>query len=336
MGISPLLDIASGLFGKKTKTETIQPTQAELQQQKLGMDYNSYLQRILSGYNSQETPYDPGQAYTGQLSSSATPAENTTQALLQRFLGSSLTGPLYDQAAGQISDTLIGKYANPATSPYIQSISDLAQRQLSNSIDQSHAQLGARGNYFSSESVANDRRLIGDTLANLQGVIGNFVNNERGRQFDAVPLAQSLDQYKNVTIPGLQMQAGSTIGSLGRILDQANLDRQYNEYKRQQEGKQTGIQNVAQAYNPQSASYRPYDITTQKNNAFGNIVDIINGAFSATGGGGNRGIGSPVPNQPVYGGTGSFSNTAPYSTPNVSGGFDLSSIIKLLPMLLGG
>lgn len=277
--IPGIASVVGGLFGKKDKKgETI--SQVPLQptnQQMLGDELSKYFLKMVQGFGSQENPFQPGQAYSGQLSAGATPSENTSQALLQKFLQGGLTGGLYDQAAGQISDTLSGKYANPAQSPYIQAITDLANRNLSGQIDQSRAGSGARGNFFSTAATGQENKLRGDTLANLNAVIGDFVNQERGRQFSAVPIAQQLDQYKNVNLPLSQIEAGSTFGSLGRTLEQADYERQYQEFLRQR-GEKTGALNMAQGQAGMSVPYGIKDFTspnTQTNNSLGSIMDII-------------------------------------------------------------
>lgn len=294
--IPAIASLAGGLFGKKTKEgSTTNLNQVPLMpegQQKLGDELSRYFMNMVQGFGNQNNPFTPGQAYTGQMSAGATPSENNSQAILQKFLQGGLTGGLYDQAAGQVSDTLSGKYANPAQSPYIQAITDLAGRNLNDQIDQSRAGAGARGNFFSTASGAQENKLRGDTLANLNAVIGDFANQERGRQFSAVPLAQQLDQYKNVNLPLSQIEAGSTFGSLNRTLEQADYERQYQDFLRQR-GEKTDALGMAQGQYQSNTPYgiKDYSLTSpniQSNNTLGSIMDIIGKLnFSSMGGSGS-------------------------------------------------
>lgn len=283
--------IGSSFFGKKNKkgsTFSQVPMQSQGQQQ-LGDQLSKYFSSMF-GQGGGLANYQPGQAYTGQLSAGATGAENNAQALLQKYMQGSGTGDLFKQASGQISDTLSGKYSNPITSPYIQAMSDLSNRNLSGQIDQSRAGAGARGNFFSSQAAQGENRLRGDSQATMNAVIGDWTNQERGRQFDAAQIGQQFDEYQNQTIPLNQINAGSTYGALGRNLQQADYERQYQDFLRQR-GEQNGAIGQAQQHFGQQIPYGTMNYTepnSQQNNTFGSIMDIIgklNGAnFGGQGG----------------------------------------------------
>ncbi len=280
-----------GLFGKSNKkgsTFSQVPMQSQGQQQ-LGDQLSKYFSSMF-GQGGGLANYQPGQAYTGQLSAGATGAENNAQALLQKYMQGSGTGDLFKQASGQISDTLSGKYSNPITSPYIQAMSDLSNRNLSGQIDQSRAGAGARGNFFSSQAAQGENRLRGDSQANLNAVIGDWTNQERGRQFDAASIGKQFDEYQNQTIPLNQINAGSTYGALGRNLQQADYERQYQDFLRQR-GEQSGAIGQAQQHFGQNVPYG--NMTSQEpdyqtNNTFGSIMDIL-GKLNGTNFGGQGG-----------------------------------------------
>lgn len=179
--------------------------------------------------------YTPGSPYTGNLNFAGSPTTQEQSSLdqLTKLLGQPGTGSLFDQASGQISDTLAGKYADPNQSPYIQAMTKIAQNQLNDQITQERGQRGARGTYYTTAGVNAEDLLRGRTLDNLQGVIGNFAQNERQNQLGAASTAQQLDQYKNMTVPLQKIAAGQTYGSLTRTIQQANLESQYQDYLRQ-------------------------------------------------------------------------------------------------------
>lgn len=293
--MADLLTTLSGLFGKKNKPGQQYNLQPMMPQNQLGTGnaLGSWYMNALNGMN-----YTPGQTYNGKLSAGPTSQENYSLSMLDNLLRGGGTGDLFNQASQQISDTLSGKYANPANSPYIQAITELSNRNLSNQLDQSRAASGARGNFFGTSSLRDESRLRGDTLANLNAVIGDFANTERGRQYDAASIAQQFDKYKNMDVPLSLINAGQTYGSLGRTLEQADLERQYQDFLRQR-GEQQGVLSGAQNYYGTSV---PYGIqnwqgpSTQVNNTFGNVMDILGalrdgGIFGGGGGGQTSGGG---------------------------------------------
>lgn len=280
-----------GLFGKKNsggESVSLQPqkTQGQLD---VGNSLGDYFLKALQNMN-----YSPGASYGGPFTASATPLENTSLAALERLLAGGGSGQLLNQAGQQLSDTLSGKYANPAQSPFIQGITSLANRNLSNQLNDSRASSAARGNYFSSSALQRENDLRGDTLANLNAVIGDFTNQERNRQFQAAPIAQQLDQYQNLALPLALIESGTGYGSLNRTIQQADYERQYQDFLRQR-GEQQGAISGAQGY---FGTNIPYGINNfnapvqQQNNTLGNIMSLI----SQLNYGGLSGSASPIQN----------------------------------------
>lgn len=203
--------------------ETLMPSW----QRALGSDLSGWVRKYLQ-------MYEPGKPYEGKLSvTDPTSYEKTGLNQLGTFLEKPPTGDLYSSAKGHIMDTLGGKFSDPATSPFIQSISKLAGQNLQDAITTARGQRGARGTYFTKAGIQEESRLSERTQNALNAVIGDFQNQERGRQITAAPIAQSLDQYGELTAPLQKMAASQTLGSLPRILEQADLERQYADFKRQ-------------------------------------------------------------------------------------------------------
>ena len=190
--------------------------------------------------------YTPGQSYGGNLSVTAPSMfEQTGLGILGNTLSKPATGDLYSSAKNNIMDTLSGKFADPATSPFIQAATQLSKQNLQDQITTERGQRGARGTYFTRAGIDAEGRLGERTQNNLNAIIGDYINQERGRQQQAVPMAQGLEQYA-MDAPLKQVGASQTLGSLPRMLEQSQLDRMYQDYTRQR-SELAGIPNVGQS-----------------------------------------------------------------------------------------
>lgn len=301
-----LLDIAGSLFGSKEKGgDVINTTPQWL------IDLQKKLGGVVSGGLDS---YQPGSAYGGNLNFAGSPTgqEQSSLDMLTKFLGMPGTGGLYDQASGQISDTLSGKYADPSTSPFIQAMSKLAQNNLNDQITQERGTRGARGTYYTDAGVQAEGKMRTRSLDTLNALIGKFSQDERQNMLNAVPFAQQLDQYKNMTVPLQKIGAGQTYGSLSRLIQQANLESQYQDYLRQRTELGNNV-NTATTLAVNQPNITPGTMTTPKyaaNNDFGNLVGAVNAG----------------------GGFGSLSSSIGNIFNAGSGGGGLAAI---LPMLLG-
>ena len=177
--------------------------------------------------------FQPGQAYGGKLTTEATPFETTGLGILSKYLNSADTGELFGAGRQQALDTLRGDYANPMTSPVIKSWKDLASLNLGDEMNKLRASRGSRNQYFSSETGAQEGDLVRRNQADLNALIGNFINQERGRQVGMVPQAAQMDEYEQALAPLKKIGASQTLGSLQRTIEQANLERQYQDFIRQ-------------------------------------------------------------------------------------------------------
>lgn len=197
-------------------------------QMALGEDLSKWTQQNLKNYT-------PGQAYGGKMT--VTQPSNFEQIglnILNNTLTQPALGSTYTAANNNIMDTLNGKFADPANSPFIQAATKLAGQNLQDSITQTRGQRGARGTYFTRAGL-QDERLLGErTQNNLNGLIADYINQERGRQLQAAPIAKSLEEFR-LDAPLKQTAASQTFGALPRILEQADLDKMYQDYVRGRE-----------------------------------------------------------------------------------------------------
>jgi hypothetical protein len=203
----------------------------------LGENLSSWAQKFLSMYN-------PGQPYGGQLTvTDPTALEKMGLSELGGLLNQPATGDLFGAAKTQVMDTLSGKYADPATSPFIQSYTKLAGQNLRDSIDTSRRSAGARGSYFSRSAMNQESQLNERTQNYLNALIGDFLNSERGRQLTAATTAKDLEGFaSDQTIK--RVTASQTLGSLERVLEQADLENRYDAWLNQRT-ELSGVANVA-------------------------------------------------------------------------------------------
>lgn len=276
--------------GKKKGGETVvAEPQIPAWQMGLGQDLSGWVREFLKLYN-------PGEKYPGQLSVK-TPSifEQAGLSELGNLLSGPATGELFDAAKGQVLDTLGGKYADPSTSPFIQSITRLSGQNLQDLINKSRASAGARGSFFTRSAIQEESNLSERTQNFLNSVIGEFMNSERGRQLSSVPYAQELEKYGTLTAPLARIGAATTTGSLPRILEQADLERQYSDYLRGR----TELSAVPGVGTSVFGRNIPYDLpgatlpTQQQPSGLASILQALNsGGFSFGGGGGAGGGGT--------------------------------------------
>ena len=192
----------------------------------LGSDLSNWARKYLQ-------MYQPGEAYKGNLSAGGpSNLEGMGLGELEKLLQQPATGELFGAAKGQVLDTLSGKYADPNTSPFIQSYTKLAKQNLQDSITTERGQRGARGTFFTRAGVDAESRLSERTQNTLNALIGDFMNQERGRQFSAATTAKDLEGFAN-NESLKRVAASQTFGSLPRLLEQADLERQYNAWLNQ-------------------------------------------------------------------------------------------------------
>lgn len=278
MSLGLIPDLIGGLFGSKEKGgDVIDTTPKWLQelQKTLGAQVNQGL-----------LDYTPGASYTGDLNVAGTPTSQEQSGLdqLTKYLGKPGTGSLFDQATGQISDTLSGKFADPNASPFIKAMMKVGQNQLNDQITQERGTRGARGTYYTNAGINAEGKLRGTATDNLNALVGQFIQQERQNQLGAATTAQQLDQYKNQTVPLNAINASQTYGGLARTIQQANLESQYQDFVRQRT-ELGNNQNVATTLAVNQPNITPGQVTTPKYNApndLGNILGIVDNSVNST------------------------------------------------------
>lgn len=240
----PFIPAAVSLFAGNKKTGggggsgsvSTQPNMPDWQYG-LGENLSAWAQKYLNMFS-------PGQAYGGRLSAAGpTGLEAAGLGELGAMLGKNATGDLFGAAKSQVMDTLGGKFADPSTSPFIQAYTKLAGQNLTDSINTARGQRGARGTYFTRAGIQEESQLQERTQNTLNALIKDFMESERGRQMTAVGQARELEGYE--TDAGIKrVTASQTLGSLERVLEQADLERQYNAWLNQR-SELGGVANAA-------------------------------------------------------------------------------------------
>jgi hypothetical protein len=219
----------SKIFGGGKQQSPVQSTPTGTAgQQQVGTQLADFFQKHLARFT-------PGAAFQGPLSiTDPTATERTGIQQLSQFLSSPNTGPLFQAGAQQLRDTLAGRFADPATSPFIQSQTALNRLNTQDALDATRRSAGSRGAFFSRSAMNAEQQLQNRSLANLQATIGDFQERERGRQFAAAPIAQQFDQFQRFMAPLAKLEAASSgLSGLTRTLEQASLERNYQDFVRQ-------------------------------------------------------------------------------------------------------
>ncbi len=177
--------------------------------------------------------FEPGASYGGQRTAGMTPFETSGLDILSKYLNAPNTGDLFGAGKQQIMDTLGGKFADPNQSPYIKSMMNLSKMNLTDQINQARARRGGRGTYYTEEGIREEGDIGVKSQANLDAIIGEFINQERGRMMNAVPQASQMDEYESTLAPLKKITATQTLGSLQRTIEQANLEAKYQDFIRQ-------------------------------------------------------------------------------------------------------
>lgn len=191
---------------------------------------DSFLANFLQQYGSQ---YQPGKAYPGKLSA---PMSGYESQGLDQFLAQYLNQPDQSSQTGDVRNllnkTITGGF-DPGTSQYYQALRDTANYNNRRAVTQSNADFGARGKFFSTAATNKTGDINAQTSIGLNNSLAQLADQERTRQMGAVGPALGLEQYLT-QLPLAKASAATTIGALPRELQQADLERMYQDFKRQQ------------------------------------------------------------------------------------------------------
>lgn len=239
--------------------------------------YADVLKGLLSG--GQSNPIGGIPTYTGPFTAAVTPGEQTNLDRLQAMFA---PGPGSRQ--GLITDTISGKYLDPASNPFLSDYIKMAQRPTMEALTETLSRelpgrFTAGGQFVQPQgSSAFDRAaaLASRSAANAIGDIATKISTgayeaERGRQTQAVQLGQ---QEVQTVINNLQAQG------LPRLIEQYGIDKGVEEFRNRLNAliQILGVTGSATKVNVANASQG-----TSDSHAFG---------FTASGGVGGSGSGA--------------------------------------------
>lgn len=224
-----------------------------------------------------------GGAYAGNLTAAPTAIQNTSFQAAQNASNQPLASQsnLYGMGQSEIEKVLAGDY-NPEDSLYYESFKKALQRELQSSQDALANRSSARDQFFGGGRLDQERNLQTDYLNNIGMVLGQLQEAERQRMFQAAPIAAQMAQF-NAQDPYLQSQLQFQTGELQRQLQQQMLDRQYNDFLRQQQERAQGLQTATGL-----ATYQPpYYVAQPADSGLGGLLGGVLGAAGQAGGFGN-------------------------------------------------
>ena len=227
-----------------------------------------------------------GEGYGGKMTAEMSPYEKTgLEQWLAPFLEAPATGKSFAAGEEELGKVLRGEY-DPRTSPYYTGLKTEAMTNLEEVIDQIRGQKAAGGEFFTSERIGEEQKAGRDVAQNLNTMLGQMFEQERARTFAALPLAMQYDEYAQTTAPMAKMTAASTFGALPRQIEQADLERKYQDFvnTKQRQLTMAGLSpGVTQPYEYGQSKFEEYGTPTAK--VVGTLINAIitGGAGSAAG-----------------------------------------------------
>jgi hypothetical protein len=189
--------------------------------------------------------YVPGQPYSGQLSAPMDTYQNQGMQFLQKYLdqqGQPGATSVTDNAANEINTTLTGGY-DPSTSPFFKATRDAAMVEKQSAQNRLNQGLGARGKYFSSEALNEGQQLETNTSNFLNQTLSGMAEKERQNRLTAAGMAPAISAAQNKAAMA-PIAAATTFGAIPQEQQQADLERQYQEFQRQR-NEQIGVLSAA-------------------------------------------------------------------------------------------
>ncbi len=237
------MSFLSDLFGGSEQTQTSSPTETTPEAFKaLQGPIADVLKLLFGGMGGAQAGAAGGGAFTGvgDTSQFVSPITGNEQMLVDRISSLLGGGGINEEAKGLLSQTLSGKFLDPASNPFLQATIEAAQRPLLEQF-RDVTDPGLRGAFTAadqrvqgegSSAFARARAIesrglfsaLGDISTNIAGQ--NF-QQERARQVQAITQSGPLSaQEINSTIQGLQAVA------LPRLIEQFGIDRGLEEFNR--------------------------------------------------------------------------------------------------------
>ena len=169
-----------------------------------------------------------GQTYPGPLVASLSEFEETGLGGLRNYLGqpSATEGELYTSAVDSILKTLEG--GDPQ---YAEAYKKALRRDLEEGMDLLASKTSARDKYFGGGRIQTTGEMVEDYLTNLAVIRAEEQERAKDRALQAVGPALEYSQFAE-TEPLQRIAASQEFGQLPRLIQQAEMDADYQEWVR--------------------------------------------------------------------------------------------------------
>lgn len=194
---------------------------------------------LQSGFNRAEGLYQQGGPQYFPQSTVAQFGDTTNQALNQYTNLATQGNPIAGPAQGMVADTLSGNFLSPESNPYLQAMSDAANRQTTRQyqeavvpgIQAQFANSGRTGSGLFANAMDQSRDTLSRSLAESNAnLYGNNFQNERNRQMQAAQLAPQTAQLGYLDASQLL-----NVGEMQDNKSQQNITDQFNRHMFNQE-----------------------------------------------------------------------------------------------------
>lgn len=174
-----------------------------------------------------------GTPYQGPLVAALSEFEETGLAGLKDWLGGELPteGVMYKSAADEILKTLAGEEYDPTKGEYYKAYRTGVMRELEEAKDRLAARASAGDKLFGGGRRKVEGELEESAVGDLALVLGQLAERERERRLGTVGQALELTRYEEAAPLG-RIEASQVFGELPRLIEQAEMDREYQEWIR--------------------------------------------------------------------------------------------------------
>lgn len=197
-----------------------------------------------------------GEEYQGPLIAALSEFEEKGLASLGEYLGTPLgtEGELYQSAVDEILKTLQGEEYDPVSGEYYKAYKTEMGRQIVEAKDRLAARASAGDKFFGGGRLKVEGEIEESALGQIALVLGELQERERERRLGAVPRALELTRYGEEA-PIQRVAVSQTLGALPRLIEQAEMDADYQEWLR-------ALNDLGIALDTATglATYQPYQI----------------------------------------------------------------------------
>ena len=156
-------------------------------------------------------------------------AEQTTQALLKKYLGTSATeGEAYQLGMGELKKVLGGEFYDPRTSDFWEGYREYSQIEQEKGVSdiRRRGQLG--GGLYASPNQRVEADYLRGVGADRRMILSSLFEKERDRKSAGIGQALSYAGFEEAGTLN-RLQAGSTIGALPRMIQQMSNQATFNQ-----------------------------------------------------------------------------------------------------------